>query len=415
MSAEQRAVDHVVGQPALGLGGTHAVGVVSEDARVDHGERLSAGGGRPSPQLLALTASPYLLRCPPSRARGTACSTARSRVQLGWAALCFGAVRGADPGRSCRSGPGWSTSTTAAGPRASGRIDDAVAAAPPARGIEIAFAPRWLAAYSLVLAALLWSRNHRRAAAYVRAGDGRVLRRVPAGQGARRPRPPGVAGDRRRPHGSTAYPSGHATMTAAFAVVLIVLAVMLLRRANIRRLVGLLAGLMVVARLPRPGAARSPLPQRRRGRPAPRRRRSACSDWRSTAPCRAATPSTSTRCLHGFPRRAAACRRAQPDQGGGRRPVPGDRGRDGRRGRLVGTDLAPHHGRGLRHRPGRAGLGRGRRPGDRVRRRRHRPRGVRRARRHRHPGRHRARPAPATCSPATSTSRSTSGPRSTSR
>ena len=33
----ERAVDHVVGEPALGLGGSDAVGLVAEDARVDHG------------------------------------------------------------------------------------------------------------------------------------------------------------------------------------------------------------------------------------------------------------------------------------------------------------------------------------------------------------------------------------------
>ena len=35
----ERAVHDLVGQPALGLGGTDAVGVVSEDARVDHGRK----------------------------------------------------------------------------------------------------------------------------------------------------------------------------------------------------------------------------------------------------------------------------------------------------------------------------------------------------------------------------------------
>ena len=41
----QRLVDHRVGQPALGLGGTHAVGLVTENAGVDHTSRLVAAPG----------------------------------------------------------------------------------------------------------------------------------------------------------------------------------------------------------------------------------------------------------------------------------------------------------------------------------------------------------------------------------
>ena len=37
----QRPVHHVVGQAALGLGGSDAVGVVTEEARIDHAVRLS--------------------------------------------------------------------------------------------------------------------------------------------------------------------------------------------------------------------------------------------------------------------------------------------------------------------------------------------------------------------------------------
>ncbi len=47
----QRPVDHVVGQLALGLGGAHAVGVVTEDAGIDHAVRLSAGRWAPRPGL----------------------------------------------------------------------------------------------------------------------------------------------------------------------------------------------------------------------------------------------------------------------------------------------------------------------------------------------------------------------------
>ena len=62
---------------------------------------------------------------------------------------------------------------------------------------------------------------------------------------------------------------------------------------------------------------------------------------------------------------------------------------DGRRGGLVGADLALHDGRGPRGRDGRGGRGRRGRPGPGLRRRRHGPRGVRRAGRHRDPGRDR--------------------------
>src|SRR5687767_3222784 len=87
------------------------------------------------------------------------------RVQLGMAALCFvlfglltlGVTQGwswlldlDDRGESARD---WA-------------IDDA-GLRRFLRGVEIAFSAVWLGAYSLVLAILLWSRKHRRAAAYV--------------------------------------------------------------------------------------------------------------------------------------------------------------------------------------------------------------------------------------------------------
>ena len=42
----QRPVDDLVGQPALGLGGADAVGVVTEDARVDHAGKAIRGAHR---------------------------------------------------------------------------------------------------------------------------------------------------------------------------------------------------------------------------------------------------------------------------------------------------------------------------------------------------------------------------------
>ncbi len=47
----QRLVDHRVGQPALGLGGTHAVGLVTEDAGVDHSGKASRQQGPVSPEM----------------------------------------------------------------------------------------------------------------------------------------------------------------------------------------------------------------------------------------------------------------------------------------------------------------------------------------------------------------------------
>ena len=50
----QRPVHHVGGQAALGLGGAYAVGVVTEEAGIDHPRRLSGGawGGRPGLGIL---------------------------------------------------------------------------------------------------------------------------------------------------------------------------------------------------------------------------------------------------------------------------------------------------------------------------------------------------------------------------
>ena len=91
------SVDDVGGQPALGLGGAHAVGVVSEQAGIDHGLRLEPGraGGRAA------------TRCPAAihRARRAYCAGARStprggararrrRCLLLFAVLAFAGARG---------------------------------------------------------------------------------------------------------------------------------------------------------------------------------------------------------------------------------------------------------------------------------------------------------------------------------
>ncbi len=165
------------------------------------------------------------------------------RVQLGWATVCFGLLVVLSIGVS--QGWTWLGELDAHGRSAREWAIDDAQLRHLLRGIEIAFAPLWLSAYSLVIAALLWSRKHRRAGAY-------VLLVVAASYAAFRLLKMLV--DRDRPpwqvvvgrHESQAFPSGHVTMITAFGAVLIVLAVMLLRRANVRRLVGSLAVLMVV-------------------------------------------------------------------------------------------------------------------------------------------------------------------------
>ena len=114
------------------------------------------------------------------------------RVQLGMAALCF-ALFGLltlgvtqdwawlvdldDRGQSARE---WA-------------IDDA-GLRHFLRGVEIAFSALWIGAYSLVLAILLLVAQPPARGGVRRAGDGGVVRRVPGAQGARRPRPPRLAG-----------------------------------------------------------------------------------------------------------------------------------------------------------------------------------------------------------------------------
>ena len=103
-SAASGPVHDVVGQSALGLGGAHAVGVVSEHARVDHVARLSGrtsgphrdSGRAPAP---AYCASPYGVD-----PKGAACSTVPASPSCRWAAVCFAPVRAARARRSTRTG-----------------------------------------------------------------------------------------------------------------------------------------------------------------------------------------------------------------------------------------------------------------------------------------------------------------------
>ena len=211
-----------------------------------------------------------------------------------------------------------------------------------------------------------------------------------------------------------AFPSGHAAGVTAFAGILAVLVAMLVRRGNLRRAAyaGLVL-LVVVVCLDRILLGRH-YPTRRH-----RRRAAGCGPGAPRAGgvlAAAAQPRHPRRAAdRGRPQRPQPGGHPQPDQGRGRRRLQGDRHRHGRGGRLAGAAVALHDGRGPGHRDGRDGLDRGRRPGAGLRRRRHGARGLRRAGRHRHPGRASSRPAPATCSPATWTSRCSSARPSTSR
>ena len=86
----QRPVDHVVGQPALGLGGAHAVGVVTQQRGSIIGARLSAPPARgPHPRSGALPRVPATGRAPaPGILQGRVLDRPRL-VPLAWAVLCF--------------------------------------------------------------------------------------------------------------------------------------------------------------------------------------------------------------------------------------------------------------------------------------------------------------------------------------
>ena len=78
----ERPVDDVVGQATLGLGGTDAVRVVTEDARVDHGVRLvGAGDLTPPGGRSARRPGPVVILGPVlDRPR---------RLTLAWSVACF--------------------------------------------------------------------------------------------------------------------------------------------------------------------------------------------------------------------------------------------------------------------------------------------------------------------------------------
>ncbi|PWN03369.1 PA-phosphatase [Nocardioides silvaticus] len=114
------------------------------------------------------------------------------------------------------------------------------------RVVELAFEVLAMTIYSVVLTGVMLAKRHRRAAVFVVVV---MVATVVITQGLKllvgRDRP-----DWQETLGfldTRAFPSGHASQTTALAGVCLVLAVMLVRRANIRRLIG--AGLVLVVAL----------------------------------------------------------------------------------------------------------------------------------------------------------------------
>ncbi|WP_240044396.1 diacylglycerol kinase family protein [Nocardioides albidus] len=113
----------------------------------------------------------------------------------------------------------------------------------PLRGIEIAFGTAWMTAITAVLSVALFAKGHRRAAILTAAVMGVTAlatygTKVLVGRG----RP--VWQDPEYFLHSNAFPSGHTSSVAALAGLVILLAVMLVRRSGIRRAISSLAVLM---------------------------------------------------------------------------------------------------------------------------------------------------------------------------
>ncbi|ANH37832.1 Diacylglycerol kinase [Nocardioides dokdonensis FR1436] len=122
---------------------------------------------------------------------------------------------------------------------------------PPLRWVEAGLGTTGMTVLTIALAAAMFARGHRRAAAYavvvmgVTAAATTGLKLLVA-----RDRPQWQ--DAESALSSNAFPSGHASSTAAFAAVCVVLAIMLVRRLSTRRLVYVAAtALVVVAGLDR--------------------------------------------------------------------------------------------------------------------------------------------------------------------
>ena len=115
----------------------------------------------------------------------------------------------------------------------------------PLRGVELAFGTIGMTVLTVVLAAAMWLRGHRRAALYA-LGVMIVVSLATTGVklAAGRERPPWQ--DPQWLLSSNAFPSGHATSVTALAGVCVVLVGMLVRRRNVRRLLDSLLVLVVV-------------------------------------------------------------------------------------------------------------------------------------------------------------------------
>ncbi len=283
----------------------------------------------------------------------------------------------------------------------------------PLRRIEAAFATIGMTVWTTLIAVPLFFRGYRRAAVFtvgVMISTSLATTGVKLLYGRSRPTWQDPVGKLI----SKSFPSGHASSSAALAGVLMVLAVMLVRKAFWRRAIYVGAVLLALV----VGADRVLL-----GRhyptdviggyllgacvvllwlsffdPQPRSRADAAD------PLPEAVPSEHRLAVILNPAKIE-------DADQFRSVVLGEGGRGG----VVGAHLALHDRRGPRHRHGRGGLDRRRQPGDGVRRRRHRPRGLRRARRDRHPGRdhpgrHRQPPRPQPRHPALPAGRGRRGP-----
>jgi YegS/Rv2252/BmrU family lipid kinase len=165
------------------------------------------------------------------------------RVQLGWSALCLGLFLVLT--LAVVQEWSWVADLDAQGHPARDWAVREAGLRQPLRVVEVAFATTFMALYAVALATLLLTRNHRRAAIYVvlvMLSTYAAFRLVKIAVG--RDRPPWQWSGAL--HGTQSFPSGHASMIGAFAVVVTVLAVMLVRRGTMRRLIAGAAALLVV-------------------------------------------------------------------------------------------------------------------------------------------------------------------------
>ena len=115
----------------------------------------------------------------------------------------------------------------------------------PLRAIEIMFNTIGMTVLTAVVAALMWTRNHRRAAVFaVVAMLATSLLTTAVKLLVGRDRPEWQV--EQALLSTKSFPSGHASSSAAFAVVVVILVAMLVRRGNLRRLAYVGMGLVTV-------------------------------------------------------------------------------------------------------------------------------------------------------------------------